>query len=126
MVAKVEELGLRNNVSFLGIRSDVNILMMGMDCFLMPSLYEGLPVAIVEAQAAGLPCVISENVPAPNLTGKIKVIKLVESDEQWANAISNAKASERKDAQKQIINGGFDICCEAIKLQNFYLSQVNV
>lgn len=122
LVAKVNELGLCDDITFLGVRSDVNVLMMGMDAFLMPSLYEGLPVAIVEAQASGLPCVISEKVPAPNLTGRIKVMKLADSDEQWAEAIIGTLPYDRTEAQSQIRKGGFDICYEAMKLQKFYLN----
>lgn len=61
---KVEELCLTNHVIFAGARSDVPRLMLGaMDAFLLPSLYEGLALVLVEAQAAGLPCIISDVVP---------------------------------------------------------------
>ena len=56
---KVEDLGLTDCVQFLGVREDVNELMQAFDLFLLPSLFEGLPVTMVEAQASGLPCVIS-------------------------------------------------------------------
>ena len=60
---KVRDLGLSDKVIFTGVRSDVNDLMQGMDVFLFPSLYEGLPVTMVEAQASGLKCIISDKVP---------------------------------------------------------------
>ena len=60
-------LNINNKLLFLGKVNNVNEIMMGMDVFFMPSLYEGLPVVIVEAQATGLTCVISDRVPAPNL-----------------------------------------------------------
>lgn len=63
MQEKVQELGIAEHVRFLGVRSDVADLMQAMDVFVLPSLYEGLPVTMVEAQAAGLPCIISDKVP---------------------------------------------------------------
>ena len=48
---------------FTGLRSDVDRLLQAMDVFLFPSVYEGLPLSIIEAQAAGLPCLISDKVP---------------------------------------------------------------
>ena len=59
---RIKELGIRNKVLLLGIRKDVHELMQAMDVFLLPSHYEGLPVVAVEAQAAGLPCIISDKV----------------------------------------------------------------
>ena len=60
---KIEKLQLQKNVLLLGARSDVNELMQAMDVFVFPSLYEGLPLTMIEAQAAGLPCVISDSIP---------------------------------------------------------------
>lgn len=57
---KAQAMGIAHHVIFTGVRSDVPQLMQAMDVFVFPSLYEGLPVTIVEAQAAGLPCVISD------------------------------------------------------------------
>lgn len=59
---KVEDLGLSNNVVFTGVRPNVPELLQAMDVFLFPSLYEGLPVALIEAQAAGLPCIVSDKI----------------------------------------------------------------
>ena len=60
MQAKAKTLGIAEHVRFLGVRSDVAELMQAMDVFVFPSLYEGLPVTMVEAQAASLPCIISD------------------------------------------------------------------
>ena len=59
---EVDRLGLTSNVVFLGIRSDIDKILQVMDVFVLPSLFEGLPVVGVEAQAAGLPCVISDSI----------------------------------------------------------------
>ena len=58
----VEKLGLINDVDFLGVKSNVEDYLSAADCYVMPSLYEGLPVAAIEAQCSGLPCVFSTNI----------------------------------------------------------------
>ena len=61
--ARAQKMGLRDNIHFLGTRTDVpHLLRSCMDAFIFPSLYEGLPMAVIEAQAAGLPCVISDKI----------------------------------------------------------------
>jgi len=62
MEKKVEKLNLTDKVKFLGIRSDINRLLQAFDAFLFPSIYEGLPVTLIEAQGAGLPCIISDTI----------------------------------------------------------------
>ena len=61
--ALAQELGIEKQILFLGARGDIPQLMQAMDVFVLPSIYEGLPVTMVEAQAAGLPCFISDRVP---------------------------------------------------------------
>ena len=73
--AKVDDFGLSDAVEFLGVRGDVNRLLQGMDSFILPSLYEGLPVTMIEAQASGLPCTISDRVPEQcDVTGNVQII----------------------------------------------------
>ena len=85
---KVADLGLSSNVRFLGVRSDIANLMQGLDLFLFPSLFEGLPVVLVEAQAAGLKCLISDSITKEtNITERIEFASLGESPEEWANKI---------------------------------------
>lgn len=117
---KCAKWGISDKVSFLGVRTDVSELMMAMDVFLMPSLYEGMPVVIVEAQASGLPCVISENIPTPNLTGKVKIVPLSEENKKWVNKLLAYEDFFREDATEMIIRGNYDIVHEARKLQLFY------
>lgn len=59
---KCEELGISDKVLFLGVRSDISDLLCAMDCFIMPSFFEGIPFVLIEAQATGLPCVVSDNI----------------------------------------------------------------
>ena len=123
MQEKVQELGIAEHVRFLGVRSDVADLMQAMDIFVFPSLYEGLPVTMVEAQAAGLPCIISDKVPPECILteGLVDVMPLSASRETWAEKILAKRAIPRTDRRAEIAAHGFDITTEAVKLQEFYL-----
>lgn len=118
---KAKAMGLEDRVLFTGVRSDVCDLMQAMDVFVFPSLYEGLPVSLVEAQAAGLPCVISEDVPeACMLTDLVQKVSLKESARQWAERILTARATLRRDRFDEIASSGFDIVSNAAWLQQYY------
>lgn len=121
--AKARELGIADHVRFLGVRSDVADLMQAMDVFVFPSLYEGLPVTMVEAQAAGLPCIISDKVPPECILteGLVAVLPLSAGPEIWAAKILEKKNLPRTDRRSEIAAHGFDITTEAVKLQEFYL-----
>ena len=107
---------------FTGMRSDVCDLMQAMNVFVFPSLYEGLPVSLVEAQAAGLPCIISDGVPeACMLTNLVQRVALKESARQWAERILAARTTERRDRFDEIAASGFDIVSNAAWLQQYYM-----
>ena len=120
---KAHALGIAEHVRFLGVRSDVADLMQAMDVFVFPSLYEGLPVTMVEAQAAGLPCLISDKVPPECIltNGLVDVLPLSAEPETWAEKILEKKEVPRTDRRSEIAAHGFDITTEAVKLQEFYL-----
>lgn len=120
--AKAQELGIAERVRFLGVCSDVADLMQAMDVFVFPSLYEGLGIALVEAQAAGLPCVVSDTIPhEAYLTDLVDSEKLSAPEEKWAEKILAKRAIPRTDRREEIAAHGFDITTEAVKLQEFYL-----
>ncbi|PWG60002.1 glycosyltransferase family 1 protein [Bifidobacterium catulorum] len=124
--AKVDGLGLHDAVRFLGVREDVNRLMQGMDAFVLPSLFEGLPVTMIEAQAAGLPCTISDRVPVQcDVTGGVQVVSLDAAPAEWARRIlaqaDAADASDRTRGAELVTKAGFDIVANAQWLQGFYL-----
>ena len=98
--------------------------MMAMDVFLFPSLFEGLALVVVEAQATGLTCVVSENVPAPNLTGQVKVMQLADENKKWTNALLSHDDFQRVKATDMIIKGNYDIVHEARKLHDFYIQNI--
>lgn len=119
---KVKELSLEDKVLFTGIRSDIPDLMQAMDVFLFPSLYEGLPVTMIEAQAAGLHCYISDKVPIEcKKTDLVHQIPLRNSAEQWAEQILSATNERCKDTLSEIRKAGYDVKSNAAWLQNFYL-----
>ena len=119
---KVKDLGLEKNVKFLGQRKDANELYQAMDVFLLPSLYEGLPVVGVEAQAAGLLCFFSTD-----MTKETKVlettqfISLTNTPQYWSKEISKQLNSyTRADTEKEITQNNFNIKVEANKLEQQY------
>jgi glycosyltransferase EpsF len=88
---EVNNRNLGENFVFLGIRSDIPFLMNMFDVFLLPSLYEGLPVVLVEAQAAGTPCVVSSTITRESDMG-LGLVKFEDIDkvENWISAIKRA------------------------------------
>jgi glycosyltransferase involved in cell wall biosynthesis len=88
--AKADQLKLRDRVKFLGLRSDVPDVLATLDSFIFPSLYEGLSVTLVEAQAAGVRCIISDTINRNSLlTDDIVMVGLKESPKVWANVVLN-------------------------------------
>lgn len=121
-----EDLGLSDRVIFTGVRTDVNRLLQAFDVFILPSLCEGFPVVMVEAQAAGLPCIMSDKVTTEcDLTGNVEVVALADGADAWADAILAHRDRRRKtDCYEQIVQAGYDIRENARWLQNFYLNAV--
>lgn len=119
---KVRDLGLSDKVIFTGVRSDVNDLMQGMDVFLFPSLYEGLGIVLIEAQAAGLKCIISDNIPKDGvLTDDVTCISLTQSPIVWANEILKYQEYKRANNKEIIKKANYDIKNNAKKLEQFYI-----
>lgn len=120
----VKELKLEQAVLFLGLRDDISELLQAMDMFFLPSNYEGLPVVGIEAQAAGLPCIMSDHItPEVDITGLIQFISLDESIEKWTNNILEIKKSgkERKNTLEKIRKAGYDIKQNAKELESLYI-----
>ena len=122
---KVDNLGLSENVRFLGVRSDVNEILLASDVFLFPSLYEGLPVTLVEAQASGIKCVISDAIPKDcRITKNIDVVPLDATDGTWADTVLKyADGYDRKDTYDTIVKKKFDITENAKWLEEFYINE---
>lgn len=120
---RVKELNLSEAVKFLGVRKDVNRLMQGMDIFLLPSFYEGLPVVGVEAQASGLLCILSDDMTKETkILDRTVFLSLNQSPEEWANVILEMqKEYERKDSYTEFRDKCFEIEEEARKLEKKYI-----
>jgi glycosyltransferase involved in cell wall biosynthesis len=118
---KVKNLGLEEDVLFLGTRNDISSLMQAMDMFLLPSFFEGLPVTLIEAQAAGLTCYVSDTISKESKV--IDSTTFIELDlNNWKSIILDTyKNFERKDRSKDLINNNFDIVTEAKKLEQLYI-----
>lgn len=114
-----EQLNIRQDIIFTGSRKDVNELLQAMDIFLLPSLYEGLPVIGIEAQTAGLPCIFSNNITREVAICNVKFIK-IDDEKKWVREIEKTKL-ERNNCAKSIKNANYDIELEAQKLMNKYI-----
>ena len=107
---KVSNLGLENKITFVGAVDNVHEWMSAIDCLLMPSLFEGLPFALVEAQAAGLPCIVSSTVSQEaNISGLVEYISLEELSEYWTDKVLVACAQPRKDKRDKLVDEGYSI-----------------
>lgn len=115
--------GIAERVRFLGQRDDVADLYQAFDMFVLPSLYEGLGMVAVEAQVSGLPCVISDKVPAEaNVTGNCRVLPLHEP-RSWANVLCGLTlrdGSERASIDRRVFSN-YDIIRQAAWLTEKYL-----
>lgn len=122
---KVNSLNLADSVLFMGVCSDMPKLYLAFDLFLFPSFYEGLPVSLVEAQAAGLPCVLSSSISMQTkMTPYYYPISLDAPMSEWVNAIKNNIGFERRDTSEYIKKAGFDITENAEWLTNYYLNRL--
>ena len=121
-----EELKISENVLFLGLREDISELLMCMDIFIMTSIHEGLPVVGIEAQASGLPLVLSDCITKEiNVSNNIKYISLSESPTNWAIEINKIaiKENNREESYKNVKEKGFDIKETVKKIEKIYLSK---
>lgn len=114
----VEELELDDKVLFLGKRSDINQLYQAMDVFILPSLFEGLPVVLVEAQASGIPVIASsEGIPEnTKMVDNFTFVSLNNSFEFWSDIILNQNLVNKSELNIKLLKEkGFDINIESNK-----------
>lgn len=124
VLEKARELGINDKVLSLGQRSDVPELMQAMDVFVLPSLWEGLPVVGIEAQASGLRCVVSDGVTSEmNAIDMVDFISLQEPLSRWSEVVIAAAECPRADTFERIRAAGYDIHTTVPWLQEFYLNR---
>lgn len=110
MKRKAKELGLADRVRFLGFRSDRERIMQAMDTFVFPSVYEGLSVVLIEAQASGMPVFVSDSTTQEvAYSPYIKFLSLRQGPAEWADEIIARGTVERKDMKEKIRKAGFEI-----------------
>lgn len=123
MLKKITDLGIQESVLYLGRREDIKQFYNAMDGFLLPSLYEGLPVVGVEAECCGLPMFFSTEIPEESSAcDDLGVfVGLDKSAAEWAQiVVEKIRQIERKDHSIEVKNAGFDSVTEAGKLMGYY------
>lgn len=116
---KTERLGIKDKVIFLGKRNDVDRLMQGMDLFVLPSRFDGFPLSLLEAQAAGLPCVAG-NVPHnASLSERAKIVGL--DLELWRDSILQEYSVRKRNLVREDILNLHDIKRQVKELEKIYL-----
>ena len=110
------------SVRFLGVRKDVPDLLQAADVFAFPSIFEGLPVTMIEAQASGLPCVKSDTVTDECIVTDLVTSLPIDDPKPWAAAILAKRDMPRIDRLTEIQASGYDITAAAEKLTRFYLN----
>ena len=119
--SKVESLGLTTNVLLLGVRNDINELLQAFDVLLFPSLFEGIPVSIIEAQAAGLPCILSDTIDNETaITSNVEFHSLNAPISEWINAILDKTDFGRVDTTSEIVGAGYDVIQNTKLLYRLY------
>ena len=117
---KIRQFGLEKDVYLLGTRNDVKMILQAMDCFLFPSCWEGVPVTVIEAQAAGLPCFVSDTVTKDvGASDLVRYLPIQNGTEPWVKAITETSL-ERKNVTEEIKQEGFDITTTSKWLMNLY------
>lgn len=117
-----QQKGVQNNIRFLGMRSDVDELYQSADAFILPSVFEGLGIVLIEAQAAGLPVFVSDCVPpVTKITELLSFISLEKPADYWAEKILASVGTQRRDMSKEIEAAGYSIEKEVSKIQKALL-----
>lgn len=116
---KIKELNLEKAVYFSGLQTDTSKWYQAMDIFVLPSLFEGLPVVAIEAQAAGLPCFISEYITKEvNISGTVKFLPIDKEAGKWVDSICEEEMNQRN--RSDLVSDKYNIKCAARKLEERY------
>lgn len=115
---KAEQLGVSDKIVFTGVRTDVKEILSCCDCFIMPSLFEGLPFSLIEAQAAGLHCVVSDVITREADVGLIEYFPLEKGAQKWAELIDKTLDRPKESADERLRL--FDIKHTVKQLEEIY------
>lgn len=120
---KVHDYNLNDCVLFLGVRTDVPQLILAMDCLVFPSLHEGFPLTLIEAQAGKLPCVVSDRITkSVKLSSALSFVSLDAPVSEWCEKIEKMLELNRKSVDNKKVLEEFDINVIGGKLQKLYNS----
>lgn len=120
---KCKELGIEEHVLFVGNQGHPENYYQAFDFFLLPSHYEGLPGVLVEAQAAGLKCIVSDKVTTEaKVTDLVTYMSIEQPAEIWAREILLQETYGRRDTYQEIVRNGFDVKTQAKMYSSFYLN----
>ena len=113
--------GIEKNVNLVGNVDDVSEYLQAFDLMILPSRYEGLGIVLIEAQAAGLKCIVSNNVPnEADITGNVVFVPSSDGLGVWCNEIVNNLIYERANQKKAIVKNGYDNDSAVRKVELFY------
>lgn len=117
---QAQQLGVKDNIIFTGTRTDVYNVLQALDCFVFPSIFEGLPVTVIEAQASGLKCFISDRITQEVCITDLVTQLPIDDPMLWAEEIMRNKNYKRHDMKNEIVSAGYDIQSTAAWLTSFY------
>ena len=124
IIGDVENLGIKENVLFLGIRNDVNRILSASDKFFFPSLYEGFPISLIEAETNGVLCVVSDAITNEVCFDNCVRLSLEDSIDTWTTALERHFVGHRKEAFRVIEEVGLGIDSTIGKLEQLYRGMV--
>lgn len=124
---KAKKLNIYESIKFMGNVNNVNELYQVMDIFILPSLFEGLPVVGIEAQAAGLKCLFSDKVTRETeITDNVYYLGIEKNNlKEWKEKILSNLTYDRKNQKEKIVKAGYSIEDEAVKLVDKYIEFIN-
>lgn len=124
LIQYAKKLSVFESVMFIGMVANVEYYYSALDCFVLPSYYEGLPLAGIEAQAAGLPCFFSTGVTREiKITPSVYFLDITDGPQKWADEIICC-AAEKENTMQLIKKAGYDISSNVISLQKLYFNVV--
>ena len=123
IIKTIDELNLKDKVIMLGVRDDMPYIMQAIDIFALPSLSEGFPLTLMEAQALGLKCIVSDQVPKEcNVTGEVKYLPIGTPPEEaaWELLLLKDKKVDSVEMNRKVKAAGYDIKTNAMWLERVY------
>lgn len=122
--AEADRLGILSSVIFTGVRFDIPQVLSAADVFVFPSFHEGMPNTVIEAQATGLPCVISDTITREaDITGLVHYLSLEDTPEIWAEQALLVAVQPRKNTKQDFWDHGYDMAVVAREFVSLIFSE---